>query len=88
MSARNDRTTAREPFGRTRVVEGGGLAVQLHVAWEDTWAVDPRVVEVVLSSLNEHDLEAVVQIGQTASNDATASCQSSQCLQCHPNEPA
>jgi len=41
MSARNHGSTAIEPFRGTRVVEGGSLAVQLHVPGEDTRPVDP-----------------------------------------------
>lgn len=71
VSRWNDGTTTRQPLGRTRVVEGCSLAVQLHVTWEDTRTEHPWVVEVALASLNKQHLELVVQIGQTASNDAT-----------------
>jgi hypothetical protein len=42
-----------------------------HVAWVNAGTVNPRVVEVRLSSLNKHDLEIMVQVGQTASNNTT-----------------
>jgi len=36
----------------------------------------PWVVEVAFASLNEHDLEVVVQIGQTASHNTSGNDQS------------
>lgn len=64
-------SAAIKPLRGTRVVESGSLAVQLHVPRVDTRAEDPWVVQVVLSTLNQEDLEVVVEIGQTSSNHTT-----------------
>ena len=69
MGTGYDSTTATEPLGRSRVVERSSLTVELHVLGVDTGSVDPRVVEVGLSSFDKHDLKVMVQVGQTASND-------------------
>jgi hypothetical protein len=68
MRAGHNSSTSIEPFGRSRVVEGGSLAVQLHVLRVNTWTEDPWVVEVVLSGLNQENLEIVVEVGQSARN--------------------
>lgn len=73
MSSWNNGTTASKPLRWPGVVKRSRLAVQLHVPGEDTRAEHPWVVEVALASLNEQDLELVVQVGQTASNNTTAS---------------
>lgn len=41
MGARNNRSSAIEPFRGTRIVEGGGLAVQFHVPGIDSRAEHP-----------------------------------------------
>ncbi len=64
MGTRNNCSTPIEPLGGARVVEGGRLGVQLHVPWVDTGTVDPWVVQVALSALNQEDLELVVQVCQ------------------------
>lgn len=71
MSAWHDCTASGEPFRWSRIIERGSLAVQLHVPWVYTWTVDPWVVEVRLAGLDQHDLEVMVQVGQTASHHAT-----------------
>ena len=43
-----------------------------HVSGIDAWTVHPRVVEIGLSSFNQHDLKIMVQIGQTASDNTSA----------------
>jgi hypothetical protein len=55
MGARHDSSSSIEPFRWPRVVEGGSLAVQLHVPRVDAWTIDPRVVQVVLTTLNQED---------------------------------
>lgn len=62
MSSRNDSRTTAEPFRRTRLVEACSLGVQLHIPREDAWPEDPWVVKVILSSLDEKNLEVVVQV--------------------------
>ena len=71
MRNRHNSSAAIEPLRGTRVVEGGSLAVQLHVPRVDTGTENPWVVEVVLSSLNQEDLEVVVEIGETSSHNTT-----------------
>ena len=68
---RHNSSASVKPFRRARVVEGSSLAVQLHVPRVDTWTEDPWVVEIVLSSLNQEDLEVVVEVGQTSSNNTS-----------------
>ena len=68
MRTRHNSPTSIEPLGRSRVVEGGSLTVQFHILRVDTWTEDPWVVEVVLSSLNQEDLEIVVEVGQPTRN--------------------
>lgn len=91
MGAGYDSTTTTEPFRRSRVVERSSLTVELHVLGVDTGSVDPRVVEVGLSSFNEHNLEVVVQVGQAASNDTAKTGQSKNVningLKTHPHDP-
>lgn len=91
MGTGYDSTTATEPLGRSRVVERSSLTVELHVLGVDTGSVDPRVVEVGLSSFNEHNLEVVVQVGQAASNDTARTGQSKNVdvngLKTHPHDP-
>lgn len=65
MCTGHDGSTTIKVFRWTRVVEGGCLGVQLHVLGVDTRPVHPRVVEVALPSLNQEDLELVVQVGET-----------------------
>lgn len=71
MSTRHNSSAAIEPLRGTGVVEGGSLAVQLHVPRVDTRTENPWVVEVVLSSLNQEDLEVVVEIGESSSHNTT-----------------
>lgn len=70
----NHSAAARKPLRWARVVERSGLGVQLHVPWVDTWAENPWVVQVALSSFNKQDLEVVVQVGQSASDDTSVQC--------------
>lgn len=72
MCTGHNSSASIEPFRGPGVVEGGSLAVQLHVPGVDARAEDPWVVEIVLTSLNQEDLEVVVEVGQTASDDAAA----------------
>jgi hypothetical protein len=53
VCAWHDGFAASQPFGRAGVIEGGSLAVQLHVAWVYCRPVDPWVVQVALSSLDQ-----------------------------------
>jgi hypothetical protein len=64
MGARDDGSTTIEPLGGSRVVEGSRLGVKLHVSRVDTRAIHPGVVDIVLSALDQQDLEIVVQVGQ------------------------
>lgn len=65
MSGRDDGLAAIEPLGRTRLVEGCGLGVKLHVTGVDARAVDPGVVQVALASFDEKNLEVVVEVGKS-----------------------
>jgi hypothetical protein len=65
MSSGNNSLPAIEPLRRSRLIEGCSLRVKLHVTRVDTGAIDPRVVQVVLSRLNEKNLEVVVEVGET-----------------------
>lgn len=78
MSTRYDRLAAAQPFRRTRLVEGGSLAIELHIAWVNARPIHPRVIQVVLPSLNQHDLQIVVQIGKTPGNHASGRLSASQ----------
>jgi hypothetical protein len=80
MSDGHHSPAAIKPLRGSRVVEGGSFAVQLHVPRVNTRAENPWVVEVVLSALNQEDLEIVVQVGQSTCNDATTSSEVSACL--------
>ena len=44
VRAGNDGTATSKPFRRPGVVKGSCLAVELHVSWVDTWAIDPDSV--------------------------------------------
>jgi hypothetical protein len=79
MSDGHHSSAAIKPLRGSRVVEGGSFAVQLHVSRVNTRAENPWVVEIVLSALNQEDLEVVIQVGQSASNDATTSSEVSAC---------
>lgn len=70
MRARNDRPPAIQMLGRVRVVERCCIRVQLHVARIDPGAIYPWIVEVVLASLNQEDLQVVIEIGEPAGDDA------------------
>ena len=65
MCTWHNRTTACKPLAGSGVIEGRSLAVQLHVDRVDTRTVDPWVVKIGRSALDQHDLELVVQIGQS-----------------------
>lgn len=65
MGGRHNGLTASEPFGRSRLVEGSRLGVKLHVARVDARAVDPWVVEVVLTSLDQENLQVPVKVRET-----------------------
>jgi hypothetical protein len=80
MCTRNDSSASVEPFRWAGVVEGGSLAVQLHVPRVDTRTEYPWVVQVVLPTLDQEDLELMVQVGQSACDDTTTSTQFSICL--------
>lgn len=69
VGTRNDSSASIEPFRGSRVVKRGSLAVQLHVTWVNTRAEDPWIVQVGLSSLNQEDLEIMIQVRQSSSND-------------------
>ena len=69
MGTWDNSAASGKPLGGSRVIEGRRLAVQLHVPREDTWSVHPWVVQVTLASLDEHHLEFVIHIGQTACHD-------------------
>jgi hypothetical protein len=71
MSARDNSSTSIEVLRGARVVESSCLGVQLHVLWVDAGTVDPGVVEVALSGLNQEDLEFVVQVGKTTSRNTS-----------------
>lgn len=71
MCARHYSSSSIKPFRRSRVVEGGSLAVQLHVPRVDTWTENPWVVQVVFSALNQEDLEIVIQIRQSTRDYAS-----------------
>lgn len=45
MRTRYNRTTPIEPFGRTRVIESGSLAVQFHITGINSWAIDPKGIQ-------------------------------------------
>jgi hypothetical protein len=68
MSAWDDCATSSKPLGWTRIVERSRLAIQLHVPGIDARPEHPWVVEIALSSFDEHHLEVVIQIGQAACN--------------------
>lgn len=54
-----------------RVVERSCSRVEFHVTGVDTRAVDPWVVEIVLTTFNEKDSELWVEIGKSSGNNAT-----------------
>jgi hypothetical protein len=56
--------SASEPFRRTGFIETRIFTIKAHVSRIYTRAVHPWVVEVALASLDEEDLEVVVQVGQ------------------------
>lgn len=64
VRARHDGLPTSQPFRGPRFIESGSLGVQLHVPRVDTRTEDPWIVQVVLSALNEKDLELVIQVGQ------------------------
>ena len=64
MSSRNNGAATGEGLGRTRLIESGLVAVELHVPREDARPEHPGVVEIVLSCLDQENLEVVVQVGQ------------------------
>lgn len=65
MGTWHDRLPSRQPLRRAPFVEGCSLGVKLHVTRVDTRAKHPGVVEVALASLNQQDLQVVVQVGET-----------------------
>jgi hypothetical protein len=65
MGAGHDCLPAGEPFGGSRLVEGGCLGVQLHVTRVDAGPEDPWIVEVALAGFDEKHGEVMVQIGQS-----------------------
>lgn len=71
MCARHYSSSSIKPFRGSRVIEGGSLAVQLHVPRVDTGTENPWIVQVVLSALNQEDLEIVVQICQSTCDNAS-----------------
>ena len=72
VCARDHSTPATEPFRWARVVECRRLAVQFHIPRENTGTEHPWVVEIARTAFNEHHVELVVEIGQTASHDTPA----------------
>lgn len=72
MSTWHSSSTSSKPLARTRLVKRSRLGVQLHVTGIDTRPKHPRVVEVALASLDKQDLEVMVKIRQSSSNDTTA----------------
>jgi hypothetical protein len=72
MSTRHHSTSPTQPFRRSGVVKRSSLTIQLHISWINTRTINPRIVEVRLSSFNKHNLKIVIQISQSASNNTTA----------------
>lgn len=65
MCTGDDCSPAIEPFRRSRVIEGCSLAIKLHISRINARSVDPWIVQVVLSSLDQEDLKFMVEIGQS-----------------------
>lgn len=65
MGTWNHRLSPREPFRWTRLIEGGRFRVQLHVTGVNPWPEDPWVVQVAFTSLDEQNLQVVIQIRQS-----------------------
>lgn len=65
MGAGHNSFSTSQPLRRTGLIKRCCLGVEFHVSWIDTRPKDPRVVEVALTSLNQQNLEIMVQICQT-----------------------
>lgn len=64
MGTWDDSLSPCQPLAGARLVEGGRLGVKLHVTRIDSWPIDPGVVQVAFTRLDEEHLEVVVQVGQ------------------------
>ena len=71
MGTRHHSSATIKPLGRPRVVEGCRLTVKLHVTGINPRAEHPWVVQVALASFDKKDLEIVVEIGQSSSDNAS-----------------
>lgn len=69
IGARNNSSATSQPFRWPGVVKGGSLAIKLHIARVDTRPEHPRIIEVASTSLDQQDLQLVIEIGQAASNN-------------------
>jgi len=72
VSDGDDGTATGKPLRWSGVVERSSLAVEFHVTGVDARAEDPWVVQVALSGFDEHNLEVMVKVGQTACHDTSA----------------
>jgi len=52
------------------MIKRRGFAVEFHISGIDSWSEDPRVVEIALAAFDEEDLEVVVEVCKSSSNDA------------------
>lgn len=71
MGTGNNCLAAIEMLTCSRVVERGCSRVEFHVTGVDTRAVDPWVVEIILTTFNEKDSELWVEVGKPSGNNAT-----------------